>query len=153
MAHFFLVKKSAASLAGPVNELVRKGHTVHALTRGTSNKEGLSHERIKLVTGDITDRASLKRGMAGCSQVYHLAAYAKNWAPNKQVFFDQNVDGMVDVFEAAKESDIERGRKLGAVDYLVKSDVSLTDLVAKVKQYIKETSMRTIKIISLKAAK
>ncbi len=91
-----------------VNELVRKGHTVHALTRGTSNKEGLSHERIKLVTGDITDRASLKRGMAGCSQVYHLAAYAKNWARSKQVFFDQNVDGMVNVFEAARESDIER---------------------------------------------
>lgn len=91
-----------------VNELVRKGHTVHALTRGTSNKEGLSHERIKLVTGDIMDRASLQRGMEGCSQVYHLAAYAKNWARSKQVFFDQNVDGMVNVFEAAKESDIER---------------------------------------------
>lgn len=91
-----------------VNELVRKGHTVHALTRGTSNKEGLSHERIKLVTGDSMDRASLKRGMEGCSQVYHLAAYAKNWARDKQVFFNQNVEGMVNVFEAAKETDIER---------------------------------------------
>ncbi len=32
-------------------------------------------------------------------------------------------------------SDIERGKKLGAVDYLIKSDVSLADLVAKVKKY------------------
>jgi farnesol dehydrogenase len=91
-----------------VNELVRKGHAVHALTRGTSNKDGLAHERIKLVTGDIMDRASLQRGMEGCSQVYHLAAYAKNWARDKQVFFNQNVEGMVNVFEAAKETDIER---------------------------------------------
>lgn len=37
-----------------------------------------------------------------------------------------------------QESDIDRGRKLGAIDYLVKSDVSLMDLVAKVKQYIKK---------------
>lgn len=33
-------------------------------------------------------------------------------------------------------SDIERGKRLGAIDYLVKSDVSLLDLVAKVKKYI-----------------
>jgi two-component system, OmpR family, alkaline phosphatase synthesis response regulator PhoP len=35
-----------------------------------------------------------------------------------------------------QESDIERGKQLGAVDYLVKSDVSLMDLVKKVKTYL-----------------
>ncbi|MDP2672095.1 MAG: response regulator [Candidatus Daviesbacteria bacterium] len=35
-----------------------------------------------------------------------------------------------------QQTDIERGKRLGAVDYLVKSDVSLTDVVAKVKKYI-----------------
>jgi DNA-binding response OmpR family regulator len=35
-----------------------------------------------------------------------------------------------------QESDIEKGRALGAVDYLVKADISLIDLVAKVKKYI-----------------
>lgn len=33
-------------------------------------------------------------------------------------------------------ADIEKGKELGAVDYLVKADVSLIDLVGKVKQYI-----------------
>lgn len=92
-----------------VNELVRLGHTVHALTRGTSNKDGLSHERIKLVTGDIQDRASLEKGMQGCKQLYHLAAYAKNWSRDPSVFFKQNVDGVRNVFEAAKACGIERG--------------------------------------------
>jgi farnesol dehydrogenase len=91
-----------------VNELVRKGHTIHALTRSTSNTSGLSHERIKLVTGDIMDRTSLERAMQGCTQVYHLAAYAKNWAPDKQVFYDQNINGMINVFEAAKACNIRR---------------------------------------------
>lgn len=35
-----------------------------------------------------------------------------------------------------QQTDIERGKRLGAVDYLVKSDVSLIDVVAKVKKYI-----------------
>lgn len=91
-----------------VNELVRRGHTVHALTRGTSDTKGLSHERIKLVTGDIQDPASLRKGMEGCRQVYHLAAYAKNWSRDKSVFYTQNVDGMRNVFDVARAADIER---------------------------------------------
>lgn len=35
-----------------------------------------------------------------------------------------------------QQTDIERGKRLGAIDYLVKSDVSLVDVVAKVKKYI-----------------
>jgi len=37
-----------------------------------------------------------------------------------------------------QESDIARGRELGAVDYLVKSDVSLNELVDKVKANIQK---------------
>ncbi len=91
-----------------VNELVRRGHTVSALTRATSNRQNLDHERIKLVQGDITNKESLIRGMEGCSQVYHLAAYAKNWAPERDVFFQQNFNGMRNVFEAAKQTGAER---------------------------------------------
>lgn len=91
-----------------VNALVNKGHTVHALSRATSNREGLTHDRIKFVQGDILDRTSLRKGMEGCSQVYHLAAYAKNWARNPAVFFEQNVGGMKNVFEAAKDAGVKR---------------------------------------------
>ncbi len=91
-----------------VNELVRLGYTVRALTRGTSNTDGLSHERITLVTGDILDRKSLERGMQGCNQVFHLAAYAKNWARDPKVFFEQNVGGMRNLFEAAAAVGVER---------------------------------------------
>src|SRR3989338_1605729 len=91
-----------------VNELVRLGHPVHALTRSTSNREGLAHERIRLVPGDILDRESLKRGMEGCSQVYHLAAYAKNWSPDPSSYTRQNIGGMKNVFETAREAGAER---------------------------------------------
>ncbi len=35
--------------------------------------------------------------------------------------------------------DVERAKKLGAVDYVVKSDIALDDLIAKVKSYAKST--------------
>jgi nucleoside-diphosphate-sugar epimerase len=91
-----------------VSELIRKGHTVHALSRSTSNRSGLEHERIKIVEGDIQDRRSLESGMEDCTQVYHLAAYAKNWARDKRVFREMNIDGMRNVFEAAKSTGVKR---------------------------------------------
>ena len=91
-----------------VNQLIQRGHSVRALSRATSNTEGLSHERIRLVRGDIMDLDSLRRGMDGCTQVYHLAAYAKNWAKDSSIFFRQNLDGMKNVFQAAREAGIRR---------------------------------------------
>lgn len=91
-----------------VNELVRMGHTVHALSRATSNRQGLDHERIRFVKGDITDKDSLRKGMEGCTQSYHLAAYAKNWAKDPSVFRLHNLDGMKNVFDAAREAGVRR---------------------------------------------
>ena len=91
-----------------VNELVRQGHTVHALTRAASNRDGLNHERIKLVHGDIMNRESLLAGMKGCTHVFHLAAYAKNWARDSKIFHDHNVLGMKNVFDAARQVGIQR---------------------------------------------
>ena len=63
---------------------------------------------MELVHGDITDVDSLRRGMEGCDRVFHLAAYAKNWAPDRQTFFRMNVQGMQNVFAVAKELGIRR---------------------------------------------
>jgi nucleoside-diphosphate-sugar epimerase len=91
-----------------VNELVRLGYTVHALSRSTSNRDGLENERIKLVTGDILDKDSLRRGMEGCEQVYHLAAYAKNWAKDQSTYDSFNLTGLKNVLDAAKESGVKQ---------------------------------------------
>ena len=91
-----------------VNALVGKGHTVRCLTRSTSNKVGLSHERIQFVVGNTLDKASLAEGMKGCTQVYHLAAYAKNWSRDPREFYRQNVDAMNAVFDAAEDAGVKR---------------------------------------------
>jgi nucleoside-diphosphate-sugar epimerase len=91
-----------------VNELVRRGHTVHVLRRPISNIEGLEHERIRLFVGDLWDCDSIRKGMEGCQQVYHLAAYAKNWAKDPSVFYRSNVNGLCNVGDLARMLGIER---------------------------------------------
>ena len=91
-----------------VAELVRSGHAVRALMRRTSNGLGLEGERITTVEGDVGDRGSLLRGMEGCSGVFHLAAYARNWARDPRMFFEVNVEGTMNVLGAARSAGVER---------------------------------------------
>jgi nucleoside-diphosphate-sugar epimerase len=91
-----------------VAELARRGDAVRALVRPTSSREGLEDERITSVVGDLGDRSSLRTAIEGCSGVFHLAAYARNWARDPSTFFDLNVGGTRNVLEAAKAAGVER---------------------------------------------
>ncbi len=101
-----------------VQELVRRGETVHALTRRDNpepppgfppeERPDFKHPNVQLVRGDITDVESLRRGMAGCTQVYHLAGYAKNWARDRLTYLDINVGGLLKVGLTAQELGIDR---------------------------------------------
>jgi farnesol dehydrogenase len=101
-----------------VEMLSAQGQQVRALSRrrnpapppGFGYRDGgpLAHKNVELVLGDITDRDSLRRAMKGCTQVYHLAAFAKNWARDPQTYVDLNIQGMRNVFDVAAELGVER---------------------------------------------
>jgi nucleoside-diphosphate-sugar epimerase len=101
-----------------VQALLARGSRVRALSRradppplrglGPEGENLWRHERVELVRGDITDRDSLQRGMEGCRHVFHLAAYAKNWAPDPQTFVTMNVEGVRNVFDVAARRGVER---------------------------------------------
>jgi farnesol dehydrogenase len=101
-----------------VQALVLRGHRVRALSRrdrpaplpgfDRSGGDPLRHERVELVRGDITDRQSLDRAVEGCDYVFHLAAYAKNWAPSPRTYQEMNVDAVRNVFDAASRSGVRR---------------------------------------------
>lgn len=54
------------------------------------------------------DTDALRQGMDGCRYVFHLAAYAKNWASDLKTFERINIDGTTNVFMAAKELGVKR---------------------------------------------
>jgi nucleoside-diphosphate-sugar epimerase len=90
-----------------VAALLARGRSVRGLARPTSERPAAA-ERLEWVTGDILDRDSLRRGLAGCTEVFHLAAYAKNWAKDPSLFFRLNVEGSRNVFEVAAEAGVKR---------------------------------------------
>jgi len=94
-----------SNLAG---KLANQGYTVHALMRASSNISSIKHENIKLFQGDLLDANAIETAIKGCSQVYHLAAYAKNWAPDKMQFHKINVEGTENILRAAKNNSVQK---------------------------------------------
>ncbi len=85
--------------------LAGEGHTVHALYRSESKTAELKNiEGIKLVKGDILFPESLKEAVRGCNGVFHVAALAKPWDKNPQTFYQYNVQGALNVFDAARKA-------------------------------------------------
>lgn len=89
-------------------KLASSNNAVHALVRDPGNENNLKHPGIKLFKGDITDINSIKDAMAGCEQVFHLAAFARLWARPSDIFFKINVEGTKNALDAAVENNISK---------------------------------------------
>ena len=94
----FLGRRTAARLA--------RAHELRLLIRRGSARDRFP-EGAELVEGDVTDRASLVRAMAGCDAVVHAAALVKIAAPAAE--FDRvNVGGLENVLGAGAQAGVKR---------------------------------------------
>ena len=59
-----------------VTALRRRRRRVRALVRNLEKGRSVLPEECELVQGDVTDRASLDRAVAGCAVIYHAAGDA-----------------------------------------------------------------------------
>lgn len=91
-----------------IHFLCAKGYEVRALCRLTSDISVFSNDLVHIFWGDVTDLRSIERAMAGCDYVFHLAAYAKNWARNPDAFFKVNVRGTKNVLAASKKTKVKK---------------------------------------------
>lgn len=100
-----------------IQKLLAAGHAVTGLSRKkptfplgfTGTAESLwEHPNFTWVEGDIQSLKSLKSAMQGAEGVFHLAGYAKNYSPDKSIYTKINVDGMRNVFIAAKEQGVKK---------------------------------------------
>ena len=89
-------------------ELLRQGADVRLLVRPTSRTENIADLAADRVVGDLQDPDSLKRGMAGCEVVFHVAADYRLWAIDGQELYRSNLDGTRNVLQAARETGIRR---------------------------------------------
>jgi dihydroflavonol-4-reductase len=91
-----------------VRELLADGVAVRAFARAGSDRRNLDGLDVELATGDLTDRASLDRAVAGCTVVFHVAADYRLWVMDASPMYRANVDGSVNVVEAAAAAGAER---------------------------------------------
>lgn len=86
-----------------VKVLLEGGHSVTGLVRPSSDRSRLANCDVKLVYGDIGDRAILKTGMADADTVFHTAAYVELGLVDEARMERTNVEGTKAVMEVARD--------------------------------------------------
>jgi dihydroflavonol-4-reductase len=74
-----------------VRRLIQGGDEVRSLVRKSSSTSTLGELPVEMVLGDLADEESLRRAVAGCELVYHLAGAVKALRPRD--FFRVNGEG------------------------------------------------------------
>jgi dihydroflavonol-4-reductase len=94
--------------AAVARALVREGFELRLMHRAGSdltNLTGLPGERV---IGDLTDPASLQRAVAGCGQVFHVAADYRLFVPDPAAMRRINIDGTIALLRAAQAAGVAR---------------------------------------------
>lgn len=78
------------------------------LIRASSDRSNLDGVDVEVVTGDLTDPASLQRAVRGCHGVFHVAADYRLWVRNPDAMLAANVDGTRALMQAALAAGVER---------------------------------------------
>ncbi|HLF12118.1 MAG TPA: hopanoid-associated sugar epimerase [Gammaproteobacteria bacterium] len=94
--------------AAVVRALLADGRPVRALVRPGSDRRNLDGLDVESIEGDITDPASLRAAMYGCSAVFHVAADYRLWVADPAPMYRTNVQGSVNVLEAAAAAGVQR---------------------------------------------
>ena len=88
--------------------LAARGVAPRLLVRANSDPTNIAQIPGERVVGDLTDPASLARAVAGCRQVFHVAADYRIWVPDPAAMLRANVDGSAALVRAAQAADVER---------------------------------------------
>ncbi|MBI5882932.1 MAG: NAD-dependent epimerase/dehydratase family protein [Elusimicrobia bacterium] len=94
--------------ASLVRNLLAKGLRVRALVRPDAEMRNIAGLDVEIVQGDILNETALRSGCAGARLVFHLAADYRLWVRDSKDMFAANVQGTVNVLEAAGVAGAER---------------------------------------------
>lgn len=94
--------------AAVARRLVAEGTAVRALVRPRSDRRNLDGLAVEVIEGDLTDRASLDRAMAGCEGLFHVAADYRLWVRDPDAMYRANVEGTRAILLAAAQAGVRR---------------------------------------------
>jgi dihydroflavonol-4-reductase len=94
--------------AAVLRSLVNAGHGVRALVRPNSDRRNLSGIDCEIVIGDLIEPESLRRAVRGCQAVFHVAADYRLWVRDREKMNRVNIQGTVDLIQAAAAAGVSR---------------------------------------------
>jgi dihydroflavonol-4-reductase len=91
-----------------VRALLQAGYDVRVLVRAQSDRSNIKGLSVDVVIGDLADRASLARAVAGCDALFHVAADYRIWVPDPDHIYGINVTGTRELMMAAADAGVSR---------------------------------------------
>ena len=94
--------------AAVLRTLIAAGHNVRALVRPNSDRRNLSGLDCEIFFGDLAEPDSLKRAVRGCEALFHVAADYRLWVLDPEKMNRVNVQGTVELIQAAAAAGVSR---------------------------------------------
>ena len=94
--------------AAVLRTLIAAGHNVRALVRPNSDRRNLSGTDCEIFFGDLAEPDSLKRAVRGCEALFHVAADYRLWVLDPEKMNRVNVQGTVELIQAAAAAGVSR---------------------------------------------
>jgi dihydroflavonol-4-reductase len=88
--------------------LADQGADLRLLVRSSSDLRNIQDLNAERVTGDLRDPVSLKKAVAGCEVVFHVAADYRLWVRDPDEMYRSNVEGTRAMLDAARETRVRR---------------------------------------------
>src|SRR5215510_8409039 len=88
--------------------LASEGYRVRALVRDPSRSSELRRWGVEITVGDLRDRQSLERAMAGTDVVYHLGGIFRQENVPRQEMMAVNAQGTKNMLDAAIKAGVHR---------------------------------------------
>lgn len=108
MERVFLTGGSGFVGGALVRRLARDAREIVALARGDESARQLASLGCEVVRGDVSDLGMLESSMQGCEIVFHVAGVNAFCLRDPSPLWRVNVDGSVNVIEAAARSGVKR---------------------------------------------
>jgi dihydroflavonol-4-reductase len=122
-----------------LRQLVRRGCIVNALVRRSSRRDQLPESGVRYFEGDLLDRNSVARAVAGSRYAFHVAADYRLWALTPGETRVTNVEGARIVMQEAMRAGVERIVYTSSVATLGRSgpdDIADESILASERQAI-----------------
>lgn len=78
------------------------------LVRDSSDRRNVDGLDAELCVGDLRDGAAVSAAVAGCEEVFHVAAEYSFWSERPGAIYESNVRGTANVMDACLAHEVER---------------------------------------------